>query len=144
MVTKQLQVGDVMYDFSVTTADGKTLTLSELLKEKKMVLLNFWYVDCKFCVAEFPALSAAYAQYKEKAEVIALDPFDSMADIKSFLTDNPLSFPAASCPDYIPDSFGIMAYPVSIVIDRYGVVRVIEKGAMDEAGFLDLFSKYAK
>ena len=36
-----LKAGNVMYDFSVTTPDGTKLTLSEILAEKELVLLNF-------------------------------------------------------------------------------------------------------
>ena len=37
------QMGDTMRDFTVTTFDGKTVTLSEVLKEKDMVLsLSRW------------------------------------------------------------------------------------------------------
>ena len=49
-----LGLGDVMYDFTVTTPDGTKVTLSEMLAEKKMVLLNFWYTSCSWCVTEFP------------------------------------------------------------------------------------------
>ena len=61
-----LGLGDVMYDFTVTTSDGETVTLSEVLKEKKMVLLNFWYTTCTYCVAEFPFMEQAYQQFKSR------------------------------------------------------------------------------
>ncbi len=40
--TAQLGLGDVMYDFTVTDINGEEIVLSEILKEKKMVMLNFW------------------------------------------------------------------------------------------------------
>ena len=49
-----LKLGDVMYDFTVTTPDGEKVTLSKMLAEKKMVLINFWYTSCSWCVTEFP------------------------------------------------------------------------------------------
>ena len=45
-----LGLGDVMYDFTVTTPDGQKITLSEMLQEKEMVLLNFWYTTCSWCI----------------------------------------------------------------------------------------------
>ena len=48
-----LGLGDVMYDFSVVTPAGETVTLSEMLEEKKVVLLNFWYTTCTWCLKEF-------------------------------------------------------------------------------------------
>ena len=48
--TANLKAGDVMYDFTVQSIDGKDITLSEILKDKKMVMLNFWYSTCGTCV----------------------------------------------------------------------------------------------
>ncbi len=39
---KLYQLGDVMHDFSMTLANGSSYTLSEILEEKDMVLINFW------------------------------------------------------------------------------------------------------
>ncbi len=39
-------MGDKIQDFTVTTFDGKTVTLSEVLKEKDMVLINIWATWC--------------------------------------------------------------------------------------------------
>ena len=140
----KFKVGDVMYDFSVTNARGQTITLSELLKTKKMVMLNFWYVKCEFCVAEFPAMSSAYSKYAKNIEIIALNPFDNMDAVKEFLNENPLRFQVATCSSVLPNTFGVKSYPVSIIVDRYGVIREIENGAiLEEQGFIDLFNKYA-
>ena len=43
-----LGLGDIMVDFTVETSDGESFTLSEVLKEKKMVMLNFWYTTCSW------------------------------------------------------------------------------------------------
>ena len=145
IMTAKLREGDVMYDFSVTNVNGETLKLSEILKEKKMVMLNFWYVNCAFCVAEFPYMSSAYEQYKDDVEIVALNPFDNVEAVKTFLDENPLPFEVATCPVGLPGVFGVQAYPVSVVIDRYGVIRDIEKEAiLEEDGFVRLFKNYTR
>lgn len=143
MPSTRLKVGHVMYDFTVPNAEGGEITLSEVLKTKKLVVLNFWYVNCQFCVMEFPYMSSAYNRYANDVEIIALNPFDSMDDVKSFLNENPLPFQIATCTSEIPNVFRIDAYPVSIVIDQYGVIREIEEGAiLEENGFVSLFERY--
>lgn len=141
--SKKLKVGSVMYDFTVPSADGGQIKLSEVIKTKELVVLNFWYVNCQFCVMEFPYMSSAYNRYKDKVEIIALDPFDDMDAVKTFLEENPLPFKVATCDTTIPNLFGVEAYPVSVVIDKHGVIRQIEKGAiLQESGFISLFNKY--
>ena len=60
LATVTRKLGDVMFDFTVTASDGKEYTLSELLKEKDAVVLNFWYLNCAPCRMEFPYLQEAY------------------------------------------------------------------------------------
>lgn len=123
-----LGLGDVMYDFTITTSDGKTLTLSEVLAEKEMVMLNFWYSYCTYCVQEFPYIEEAYQQFKNDAEIIALNSFDQASDIAPFKAEHGLSFPMASCSYAFTGAFNIYGYPTTVVIDRYGVISLIQLG----------------
>lgn len=141
--SKKLKVGNVMYDFTVPSADGSELKFSDVIKTKELVVLNFWYVNCQFCVMEFPYMSNVYNIYKDKVEIMALNPFDDMEVVKTFLAENPLPFKVATCDASIPNLFGVDAYPVSVIIDKYGVIREIEKGAiLQESKFISLFEKY--
>ena len=128
-----LGLGDVMYDFTVTTPDGVQITLSEMLKEKEMVLINFWYTSCSWCVTEFPFMEKAYQMYQDKVGVIALDPLgESNEAIAAFPASQGLSltFPLAACPTAWANTFGISGYPTSVIVDRYGVIVAIEAGAI--------------
>lgn len=129
--TAQLGLGDVMYDFTITTPDGEKIQLSELLKEKKLVMLNFWYTNCSWCVKEFPVMAEAYNEYKDDIEILALDPMNEGADaVKAFKTTNNLPFPMAECPTSWSNVFSITGYPTSVFIDQYGVICCVEAGAI--------------
>ncbi len=128
-----LGLGDVMHDFTVTTPDGTKVTLSEMLAEKKMVLLNFWYTSCSWCVTEFPYMEEAYQMYKDDVGIVAVDPLgETDAAIAAFPANYNLnlSFPLAGCPTTWANTFGIQGYPTSIIIDRYGVICLVESGAI--------------
>ena len=45
----------------------------KMLEEKDMVLINFWYTTCTYCVAEFPFMEEAYQMYKDQVGIIAVD-----------------------------------------------------------------------
>lgn len=138
-----LGVGDVMYDFSVTTPDGSTVTLSEMLAEKKMVLLNFWYTTCTWCLKEFPYMQEAYELYQDDVGIIAVDPLEQNAAIASFQAQNGLTFPMAECPAAWSAVFGISGYPTSVIIDRYGVICLIEAGGITSLRpFTSLFNHF--
>lgn len=125
-----LGLGDVMYDFSVTTPAGQKVTLSEMLKTKKAVLLNFWYTTCTYCVAEFPYMQKAYETYGNDVGIIALNPMEQNPAIQSFQNEMKLTFPMAACPAAWSTTFNVSGYPTSILVDRYGVICLVEAGGI--------------
>ena len=128
--TVSLKTGDVMRDFTVTTPDGTSITLSEVLKEKKMVMLNFWYTTCSWCLEEFPLMNELYGEYKDDIEIIALNPMEDNNAVGPFQQQYALDFPMAACPTSWSNTFAVTGYPTSIFIDRYGVICVVEAGAI--------------
>ncbi len=125
-----LGLGDVMYDFSVVDCEGNNITLSEMLQEKEMVLINFWYEGCGPCANEFPYMEEAYQLYKDKVGIIALNPVDGTPEsVAVYKAQMGLTFPMASC----QAAWGTLAssgYPTSYVVDRYGVICLVEVGAL--------------
>lgn len=140
-----LRVGDGMYDITVTTVDNETVTLSELLQEKDMVMLNFWATWCSPCKKEFPYMSQAYNMYKEDVEIIALDieAYDTQAVVEQFRTENNLPFKVGQCSTSWLYAFGSSSIPTSVIIDRYGTICAIEVGAIySTSGFTSIFERY--
>ena len=125
-----LGLGDVMYDFSVTTPKGEKVTLSEVLKKKKVALINFWYTTCTYCVAEFPYMQTAYETYGDDVGIIALNPMEGNNAIQPFQDEMKLTFPMANCPAAWSTTFNVSGYPTSIVVDRYGVICLVEAGGI--------------
>ena len=129
------RVGDVMHDFSVKTFSGETLTLSEMLEEKEMVFLNFWYATCSPCLQEMPWMNNAYndERYAGKFELIAIhsDMYDSSV-AKEFVESKDWTF-QFSHNEYTNLSryFPVTGYPTTVIIDRYGVVTVCETGRLE-------------
>jgi peroxiredoxin len=126
-------LGEKMPEMTVNTADGRALKLTEILKEKELVVLNFWFEDCPWCVKEFPVLELAYQNHREDVEILALNPADGAEDVKAFQDKYSLTFPMAACPRSWATECGVSAYPTSVFIDRDGVVCLIHVGAITTA-----------
>ena len=123
-------LGGTMPGMTFHTAQGETLTLSALLEEKELVVLNYWFQDCPWCLVEFPIMEVAYQQYRQDVEIVALNPVDGAQSIKAFQDKKSLSFPMAACPRSWAVEAGVSGYPTSIFIDRDGVVCLIHPGAI--------------
>jgi len=146
-------VGDVMYDFTLTDINGKSYKLSEMLKKKDMVMLNFWYVGCSNCYYEFPYINNVYQNYTDDIEILAINDYttdtkDDVIDYPEYLGEE-LKMPlfkvgVATDPltnketeynkengDFLTLSkFPSAGYPTTVIIDRYGVICMIEVGAV--------------
>lgn len=132
------ELGDVIRDFTVTDTDGDTHTASEILAEKKVLVLNFWYVECAPCRSEFPYLNEAYKNHSDKASLLALNHVNKDdSAIAAFKSDNALDFPMAQCSDELASAFELTAYPTTVVIDRYGVICLIVKGEVPDTATFD-------
>lgn len=148
--------GDVMYDFeqtvftynekSETKYDTKKIKLSELFKEKKAVMLNFWYVGCTWCAKEYPSMKAAYELYADKLEIIGINDHyqqqDDATQINQTIEDE---VPYLMCRDAagIGQLFDKPGAPYTVMIDRYGVICEIISGAVtDQDEWEQLFKQY--
>ncbi len=146
-----LSLGDMMCDFSVMAGDpsvtSSTLTteytLSELLKTKKAVVLNFWFENCGPCRAEFPYLQKAYEAYAEDIEVLAINPYDgTAASVLTYAANLGLTFPVVKGEEAWQSAMKLTAYPTTVVIDRYGMIALIHKGAVTQEGVFEQLFAY--
>lgn len=117
------QMGDVMYDFAFTDATtGERNSLTEVFKTKKAVVINFWYTECGPCRSEFPAMQAAYSNFSDELEIIALNNHDSQDEIKDFRRSGGLTFVMAQDGANMHGYFNVQAWPTTVVIDRFGTI----------------------
>ena len=125
--------GDMFADMSVTTPDGSTYKISELLKEKKAVVLNFWYIGCGPCEMEFPYMQDAYETYQDDIEILAINPYDGTNEtVADYKTKHELTFPMAVIEEEWAQYMRLNAYPTTVVIDRYGIVSFMHTGMITD------------
>lgn len=116
-------VGRPAPDFKLTAWDGKTIQLSAL--KGKVVVLNFWASWCGPCNEEEPILEHTWQQYQaDGVIVIGIDYQDQQAAAQQFLQKHGITYPTA--PDTsgaVSEAYGVNNIPVTIFIDRSGVVQ---------------------
>lgn len=139
------ELGGQIGDFTVTTFDGQIVTLSEVLKEKDMVLINIWATWCGPCRNEFPFMEEAYKQYADEVEIIALscEPDDTNETLAAFVAEMDMTFKVARDTVGMADKFQVTSIPTSIVVDRNGTICFWESGSLPDVGsFTRLFDVF--
>ena len=122
-------------DFSVTDLDGKTVTLRQY--RGKVVLLDFWAVDCGGCRVEIPWYVDFDRKYRGQGlQLVGLDMYgESPAMIRPFMAKSGMTYPVAVGTDALGAEFGLQAMPLTLLIDREGRIAVSHAGIVDRAAF---------
>lgn len=126
------KLGDYMGDYTVTDVNGNSYTFSQLLETKKVIVLNFWFINCGPCKMEFPYLQNAYNSYSDDIALLAISPIDSADDIRQYASQNEFDIPFAAGEEEWATAFGLTGFPTTVVIDRYGSVAFMHMGAVTE------------
>lgn len=111
-------------DFCLKDVNGRKVGLADL--KGRVVILNFWSTTCPPCVAELPSLNSLYHDLAGSGLVvlgIALDPSDK--PVRELARRYRIEYPLLtdSSQEVYFDAYGLFGQPVSIVIDRTGMVR---------------------
>ena len=132
------KLGDSMGDYTLTDVNGTSYTFSELLKTKKAIVLNFWFINCGPCQMEFPYLQKAYDVYSDDIAVIAINPTsDKETAIEKYATQNELSIPLVKGEEAWITAFSLQGFPTTVVIDHYGYIAFSHMGAVTQEGIFE-------
>lgn len=74
--SREMQPGKPYVDIHVKGHNGEDIVLSEILKDKKVVLIDFWASWCGACRASMPYLKKVYEKYAPKGFEILSVSFD--------------------------------------------------------------------
>jgi thiol-disulfide isomerase/thioredoxin len=96
----------------------------------KVVVINFWFVECMPCRKEIPELNSLVKKYKTK-EVVFLGIADSeKTKIAKFLQKTAFTYTIVpkDVKNKVLEDYAINSYPTHIIIDKDGNVRYYAAG----------------
>ena len=123
-------------DFALPLTDGSEAKLSELLKDKEVVVLNIFASWCGPCEKEFPDMEKTYQKYKDKMEIVAVSGdlvLDEMEDMVKYKEEHNLSFLVGMKNESI-DSLKVGGFPTTYIIDRNGRIVFSQSSAFLREG----------
>jgi thiol-disulfide isomerase/thioredoxin len=126
-----LQIGAMMPDFDAVDITGKRWKMSEL--RDKILVLNFWFVECPPCIDEMPALNALQKEYASNPDVVFLSFANSKKDkIAKFLTTKTFTYSHIAEEQAAPmlKDWEVQGYPTNVVVNRGKIISSFTGGVM--------------
>lgn len=111
--------------FTAKSIDGEIISSDSLVG--KVIVINFWFIDCAPCIAELPQLNELVHYYKNKdnIEFLGLSIDDSAYIAKAFIGKYKFDFKIVPHAEYIAHQFCVLGYPKTYIIDRQGKIRKV-------------------
>jgi peroxiredoxin len=112
-------------DFTLSNLKGKSVTLSDVLKEGP-VLLDFWATWCKPCVKAFPGLQNLFERYEKRGlrvVTVSVDSPKSQARVTPLITSKKYTFEVLlDTQGRVARKYNIMALPRTLLISPTGEI----------------------
>jgi thiol-disulfide isomerase/thioredoxin len=111
-------------------ASEKPVKLSEVLREKKLVLINFWATWCGPCRVEMPSFEQLFNEQKNEGfTILAIAEDKDRAKVDQYLEGKPVSFPVLLDPDNaLGKQFKIESLPTTVLVDGNGRIQEVHQG----------------
>jgi alkyl hydroperoxide reductase subunit AhpC len=119
-------IGKSAIPFNVTDIAGNNYSLESL--KGKVVVLNFWFVECKPCVMEIPELNKLVEKYKGKDIVFLGIATNDKAKLQKFLEKQPFNYMIIPDGSKTAGDYQVNAFPTHIIIDKNSTIAFATTG----------------
>jgi thiol-disulfide isomerase/thioredoxin len=113
--------------FDAKDLDGNPVNLKNT--KGKIVVLNFWFINCGPCRREIPDLNELVDSFKANEKVLFVGiPLDSKEALKSFLEKVPFKYTIIDEGRTIAGGYGVRLFPTHVIVDPEGKVYFHSSG----------------
>ena len=119
-------IGKPAADWSLQGIDGKTHALADY--RGKVVVLDFWYRGCGWCIKAMPQMNALADQFAGRPVAVLGMNTDSNEDDAKFVIDAMGLKYGTLRAKGVPEKYGVQGFPTLIIIDGEGKVRDVHVG----------------
>jgi len=109
-----------------TDIDGRPTALVDY--RGKVVVMDFWYRGCGWCIYAMPQVMQLATDYAGKPVVVlGMNTDQKESDARFVIDALELKYPTIKA-EQIPMKYGVQGFPTLIIVDKEGIVRDIHRG----------------
>ena len=121
------RTGSSFSHFKTTDINGNKINTKSLAG--KIIVLNFWFINCPPCRMEMPELSKLSDEYKSDSSIVFLAiALDKKYDLEQFLNGSGFGYTIIDNGRFITDQYRITSYPTNVIVDQNGKVYFHSSG----------------
>jgi peroxiredoxin len=120
----QLAAGSPAPAFTLPDLDSKQTSLEDILKQNKLVLINFWATWCPACKKEIPQLIELDKRLSSRSfRVVGVDVGEPVARVTSYKNSQGISYPILlDAQSETAKKYGVVGLPVLMLVNHDGKV----------------------
>jgi len=119
--SSSFKTGEKIKNFVASDMEGTHIDLSSL--EGKIVLLNFWFINCAPCRIEMPDLNDLVNDFKANKEIVFISiALDDKKSLENFLKTSSFKYKIINDGGNIAAQFGVGSYPTHVILNKEGKV----------------------
>jgi thiol-disulfide isomerase/thioredoxin len=119
-------VGKPAAPFKTTDLDGKEYSLDGL--RGKVLVLDFWYRGCGWCIRAMPQMRELADDFKgQPVAILGMNTDRNEKDARFVIDAMNLNYPTLKA-EGLPEKFGVQGFPTLVIIDQSGTVRDLHVG----------------
>lgn len=119
--------GDTFKYFSFRDTNNQKFKKEDL--QDKVLVINFWFINCAPCRQEIPDLNQLVEDYKENDKVIFIAiGLDEWVDVKEFIKKTPFNYHLLTDGRDNANGYNVNGYPTNLVVDTEGKIAFQSKG----------------
>lgn len=119
--TDFFRTGKAFGGFKTADIENNKINLKE--EKGKIIVINFWFINCPPCRMEIPALNELAETYKgdDRVKFIGIA-LDAKSDLQEFLKTFPFKYAIVDNGRYFAQLYGIRSFPTHVIINQEGKV----------------------
>jgi thiol-disulfide isomerase/thioredoxin len=119
-------LGKPAADWKTTDLAGKAHALADY--RGKVVVLDFWYRGCGWCIRAMPQINQLAADFQNQpVAVLGMNTDRDEKDARFVVEKMKLTYPVLKA-EGLPEKYGVQGFPTLIIIDQAGKVHDIHVG----------------
>ncbi|MBC5826311.1 MAG: TlpA family protein disulfide reductase [Candidatus Eremiobacteraeota bacterium] len=122
------RIGKPAPNFSVEDLHGKPVVLNAY--RSRPIFITVFATWCSPCRKELSYVVRRFPRYRSRVVFVGIDEQESPSIVKAFAASLSLPFGVGIDPGAVAVDYGVRALPLSVFIDRDGIVRALVRGSL--------------